>query len=290
MLYPHYSRLLEWYRSQTEGHSSKVRVAFEQTIRLLVMGLSRLKGVRFPSRAIGGWWWTWRFRWELLAGWFEYDTLAWCHRLVSPGAIALDIGAHIGYYSWNLSRLVSTTGKVISYEPSPENYPILVSNCLSMRASNVVPINAAVSDMNGEVDLYVSPGNSNHSLNPGYTHYEQVIKVPALNLASHLPSLGISAVNFVKIDTEGSEIRVLRGMRNTIRNSPSLAMVVEMNPVALAAAGFTPADLLTTIKSLGFLPRVIASNARLIPPADVYQGPCINLLCVRADAPNNLIQ
>ena len=117
-------------------------------------------------------------------------------------------------------RDVGPTGKVNSFESLPVNCTVLVRNLRDSKYANVVPVHAALSDESGQAQLYVSPGHSNHSLNPGYTDYQDTINVPAMSADDYLNILVNPRVDFVKMDVEGSEIRVSKGMERTIAHSP----------------------------------------------------------------------
>jgi len=144
-------------------------------------------------------------------------------------------------------------------------------------------VHAAVSNISGSVNLYISPGHSNHSLNPGYTDYQDTITVPATTVDDHLRTLGNPEIDFVKLDVEGSEVRVLQGMEHTISRSPNLMMIVELNPRALPAGGYTPEDLLGIIQSYGFKPREITARGKLVDPFDNQSDETRNLLCLKSE-------
>jgi len=279
-------------RYGTPGYSSPLttRAFLEWPIRLLAVILGRLRGIRFPKRAIGGWWWIWRYRFEMLVGWYEYPTSLWMHRLVRPGMIVADVGAHIGYFSRLLSRLVGPTGKVLAFEPSPENYPLLIHNLSRAGARNVLPIQAAVADKPGRPLLYVSPGHSNHSLFSGYTENEAAVAVDAVTVDDFCRNHSIGRLDLVKIDAEGAEPQVLAGMRSMLSANPQLAMIVEVNPIALRAAGSSPEQLLGLLRQYGFLPQLIEPNGRLALPADQDFSGGPNLLCLRGDSWDALCQ
>lgn len=279
-----YQKVLEAYQRRSDTPRSALRKSVEWAAILLVQGLRLGMGVRFPQRAVGGWWWTWRFRLELLTGWFEYDTVQWCRRFITPGMVVADIGAHIGYYTWLFSRLVGPEGKVLAFEAMEENFHILAHNVRARRAWSAEPIHAAICDLVGEVDLFVSPGNSNHSLVQGYTAHVGVDRVPATSLDAVLAARGWPALHFLKSDTEGSEIRVLAGMRETLDRNPHLVMIVELNPRALKAAGLAPSDLIQLIDTLGYKAREIRPDGVLGEPYEDRSDASRNLLCMREAA------
>lgn len=251
----------------------------------VVQGVQFLRwrqAMEFPARGTGGWWWLWRWKFEMLMGWFEWESLVWTRRLVKPGMTVIDLGANVGYYTRLFSDLVGPRGRVFAFEPNPENLVALRSNLSSPRYSNVEICPFAASDQDGTATLFVSPGHSNHSLIEGYTAAETKLEIPVVTIDRFLKNREIAAVDFVKMDIEGGESRALQGMRETIRSSPRFRLLVECNPLALRSAGSTPADFLRLISSLGLNPEAILEDASLgllpdVTTIDLY----VNLLCSR---------
>lgn len=231
--------------------------------KAMVNLLMRIQRVQFPARQLGGEEWIYQWRLSFLTNTLEKESLGWCRKMIRPGMVAVDVGAHIGYYTRIFSHLVGSSGRVFSFEPSSENFPVLLKNLSNRRHKNVTAFNQAVGAKEMLGTLFVSPGHSNHSLNAGFTEsvgQEQVEIVP-LDLV--LSQQGISQVDFIKVDVEGSEIRVLNGMRGMIAKSPNLHMLVECNPKALRAGGFAPMDLLLLIENLGFEAHFILPDGSL---------------------------
>lgn len=258
-----YSKVIDTYVALNPNKNSFFRYLIERGVEIIVRTRMALSNIKFPRRVIGGWWWTWRWRLEILAGWYEHSVTAWCHRLIRPGMVVVDIGAHIGYYTWLFSKLTGHTGKIVAYEASPENFSNLVHNIKMKRLKNVYPIQAAVCDRSRSVDLFVSPGHSNHSLIKGYTTHDAVIEVAGTNLDNSLASIGISHVDFIKIDAEGAEPNILRGMSRILENSPSLIMLIELSPNALRAAGIDVRNFLLQIADCGLIAKVIYKDSKI---------------------------
>ncbi|MSP13030.1 MAG: FkbM family methyltransferase [Chloroflexi bacterium] len=278
-----YQRLAQWYVSASPPWPLPIRLLFEWLIRLAAMALAALSGFRFPRKAIGGWWWIWRYRFEMLVGWYEYPTALWIRRLLQPGMVAVDVGAHIGYFTCLFSRLVSPSGKVFAFEPSPDNFLLLRHNLSHRRASNTTFVQAAVADKPGRALLYVSPGHSNHSLVPGYTGSEAAVPVETVSLDQYLSAVGEDRLDLIKIDAEGAEPQILEGMKRILSANPQLAMIIEINPNALSAAGSSPQSLLECLAAQGLVSREILPDGRLADPQnrDFKGGP--NLLCLRPE-------
>jgi len=197
--------------------------------------------------------------------------------------VVVDVGAHIGYYTWLFAKLVGENGRVIAYEASPENFSLLKHNIQVKRLKNVYPINAAVCDRTASVNLYVSPGNSNHSLVKGYTKYEAVLGVKGVTLDDSFASISVTHIDFIKIDAEGAEPSILRGMSGVLEHSPNLAMIIEINPIALKADGIESRKLLSRIADCGFQAKVIRDDGQVIEPEQATPGEIHNLLCLKPD-------
>jgi FkbM family methyltransferase len=266
-----YERVLERYKRRTDSVSARLAGAGIGAAAAL---LGRWQGIGFPERAVGGWWWVERYRFEFLMGWNERAAVTRVQAIVQPGMIVVDVGAHIGYYTRLFARLAGPTGRVIAFEPHPENFAILRRNVPQSRFPNVTLLECAVGDRNGSLPLYLSPGHSNHSLVRGYTQDVGAIDVQCVTLDSALAQQGIEGIDFLKTDTEGAEMAVLAGASETARRSPRLAMLVELHPAALRCAGVAPEQLVAHLEQMGFVSELLSDAAT----ADVYG----DLLCTRA--------
>jgi FkbM family methyltransferase len=193
------------------------------------------------------------------------------------------VGAHLGFYTRIFSDLVGKKGRVVAFEPCPENLPVLQYNLSRRRYKNVQIVNKAVSSHNGQATLFVAPGHSMHSLNAGYTEEQGRINVETVSLDNFLADLQIARVGFIKIDVEGAEPMVLAGMRQLAASSPDLALLVEYNPVAMRAGGFDPKHMLTLLSELGFDYRCILEDGSLVN-LDPASDRVVNLACRRRAA------
>ena len=191
----------------------------------------------------------------------------------------LDVGAHIGYYTRLFSELAGPGGQVLAFEPERENYAVLGSNVEGL--GNVQTFDVAASDSPARLNLYVSPGSTNHSLIEGFSPAERVEEVQAIDLDSFLDAHGIKRVDFVKIDIEGAEPRALAGMARTIGASAGMRLLIEYNPAALRLSLGSPEKLLDHLEALGFRVEEVLSDEgpAEIPPVDSSQ--IVNLFCRR---------
>jgi len=273
-----YRRLLGRYeRAARDGSHPLFCRSLEHAVSFAAAVLMRWHRFSFPSRATGGWWWIDRYRFEFLAGWMEQDSLLWCRRLVKPGMTVIDIGAHIGFYTRRLAKMVGPGGRVIAFEANPENFAVLQANLRGYR--NVELWNRCVADRDGVFTLHISPGHSNHSLNAGYTASESSLSIPGVALDSFLAARGTAGVGFIKCDTEGAEPQVIEGMAALLKHRPAPALLIEYNPKAMRCGGAEPKDLLDRLESLGYAVRAIGTDGGLVDVPELEGNESCNLLC-----------
>jgi FkbM family methyltransferase len=136
-------------------------------------------------------------------------------RLLARGDAAVDAGANIGYMTSIMARRVGRAGRVDAFEPNPRTFQLLASNVACWDAS-VTLHDAALADVTGTVKLYrASDGDRNEiraSLRPP-ADVGEALTVPAVTLDGAISH----EVKLLKLDTEGSELLVLRGAERLLR-------------------------------------------------------------------------
>lgn len=132
-------------------------------------------------------------------------------RLLRPGWVFYDVGAHAGYHALLASRLVGPSGRVIAFEPHPLNVARLRRHVALNRTSNLQVFAAAVAARSGSGRL-MEGGNSYASrLDP-----DGPIPVPLTSLDEYAEQSGV-VPDAVKIDVEGSESDVIEGAAGILR-------------------------------------------------------------------------
>jgi FkbM family methyltransferase len=156
--------------------------------------------------------------WKGLDGW-EPETLPVFLRLLMPGATVLDIGANTGLYSLFAARR-SPTATVHAIEPVPRVFWILEENIARNKVSNVTCHRLALSNKRGAVTMYVPDDEVPvmASLVEGWRPGSARVEVDACTVDDLVARLGISNLDLIKIDTEGTEHHVVEGAMRTIRN------------------------------------------------------------------------
>jgi FkbM family methyltransferase len=113
--------------------------------------------------------------------------------------VIVDLGANIGLFTTHVSPYFS---KCISVEPTPSHFKILKE--LTKDIGKIQYVNAAISNVTGEMDFYLSETNS--TMNSLSNIYGNSIKVKTYTLKYLLDKYDVEKVDFMKVDIEGSEV------------------------------------------------------------------------------------
>lgn len=185
---------------------------------------------------------------------------------LKSGECFIDVGANIGYLSLLASRFVGQTGRVVAIEPSPREYVRLLRGITLNGAANVVPVNGALGTSAASMSLEVSPCHTglNRLVLSDATRTataEPLISVPVWAADSLLPPLVAGReVGLVKIDTEGAEVLVLRGMRRFLTASKPRRVVVEVTPRYLVKFDTEKGEIYRIMKDLGYQPKLCSDD------------------------------
>ncbi len=201
--------------------------------------------VRLHSYRHKGYWYHGRSR--------EKETMLLFRRMLCPGDSVIEVGGHIGYISLYFKWLVQN-GDVYVFEPGANNLPYI--------RRNVVPkgihlLEKAAGDRNGsDIFFLESLTGQNNSFVRGFKGLENnaanafvghpkvtEVTVEVVRLDDFINSRSI-VPKFVKIDVEGFELSVLKGMREVIRRCcPKIMVEVQADQQEifnmLSAAGYT---------------------------------------------------
>ncbi|MCW8827338.1 MAG: FkbM family methyltransferase [Gammaproteobacteria bacterium] len=131
------------------------------------------------------------------------------------GKTVLDVGANKGIYSYWMSKVVGSDGRVIAFEPQPELESHLNDLAKSFTLPNVTVVNFALSDKSGDETLYrteVGCGGASFTPQDGL---EQVT-VHRIPLDEYVKRESLTDIAFIKADVEGHEIDVFRGAEETL--------------------------------------------------------------------------
>ncbi|MFZ0547269.1 MAG: FkbM family methyltransferase [Candidatus Promineifilaceae bacterium] len=139
---------------------------------------------------------------------------------LQPGDVLFDVGANIGFFTVISAKLVGPQGHVYAFEPLPDNFSALSHNIALNDFSNVTLINSAVADESGQGELlvaYYSGGSSLSTVATPPPDLKESMVVQTVAVDDFLADGSKRRPKMVKIDVEGAELTVMRGMVETIR-------------------------------------------------------------------------
>lgn len=158
---------------------------------------------------------------------YESEYIIFLRKYMEKGGVIVDIGAHTGLYTLLLAPAFS---RAVLFEPDPETFLLLRKN-LSINALDcATAILAAASDKSGEGQLKVTgkySGTTRLAASDESSDDDHIISVQLLTLDEVVAQLGIQRINFLKIDTEGHELNVLRGAFQILEKSRGALVLYE---------------------------------------------------------------
>ncbi|MGE5645391.1 MAG: FkbM family methyltransferase [Acidobacteriota bacterium] len=218
-------------------------------------------------------------------GHLEPGLVRYLERTVAPGAVFVDAGANIGIVTLVAARLAGPRGKVYSFEPAPHTFAILKDNIQVngfLESGRIDFRELALADRTGEAPFFVYAADSGHNtLFAGGGPADRIqVKTAALDdvLA---PGTRVDAI---KIDAEGAEPLIWRGMRRVLADNPDVTVILEFDPGHLARAGSGAAAFLDEIEEAGFAVSRIEEPSGELRPAPreaLLAGGTVNLVARR---------
>ncbi|HZW91448.1 MAG TPA: FkbM family methyltransferase [Candidatus Eremiobacteraceae bacterium] len=164
-----------------------------------------------------------------------------------PGATFVDVGCNKGDFALAAARLVGSGGRVLAFEPHPENCRWTRKSIAKNGYRNIDLQQLALSDTNGTATLHLGEKSGFHSLIGGLAQRnEGTIAVKTRRLDDLL--LGMGWIDAIKIDVEGAEMQVLRGAQETLAAQRSLAVLLDVH----SHLGVNAEEVCAFLRGLGF--------------------------------------
>jgi FkbM family methyltransferase len=183
-------------------------------------------------------------------GYYEKGLIDFLQKNIPENGILLDIGANIGSISMPLSQIRSDI-KIIAVEASPWIFSILKKNIALNNVTNISAINFAVYSESGKKLPMYAPKDlfGKGSLKSVYTKDAEMVET--ITIDDIKKNFNLPAIHFIKVDVEGFEASVFRGMSQiTLKDKPSI--VFEFSEWAEVAAGFNAREAQSVILSKGY--------------------------------------
>lgn len=194
---------------------------------------------------------------------YEPATVRCLVERLGPGYTFVDVGANHGYFSVLAARLVGPTGHVFAFEPNPAVFEQLAEHVECNGLTNVTAERKALAEREGTLELFVSACAANSglsSITPGSQAFasgslgrDRHVQVHATTFDRWRRARGVKRIDLLKIDVEGAEMLVLRGMAETLAEAPPAGIICESHGVGgtnedearrmLVARGYDASDL-----------------------------------------------
>ncbi|HVT73232.1 MAG TPA: FkbM family methyltransferase [Lacunisphaera sp.] len=195
-------------------------------------------------------------------GWMGRRESAALARSVRPGMTVLDVGGNLGLYTLLLSRLVGPAGRVVTFEPDPALFALLRHNIARNGCANIEAHNLALGRTHARLRLRRLILNSgDNTLGPGGSGwFRREVEVEVVALDEFRPGW---RPDFVKIDVQGWELDVLRGMEQSLAAEPPPILHLEYWPAGFRRAGYAARDLVAFLRARRFRLHRVDTGAEL---------------------------
>lgn len=190
---------------------------------------------------------------------FESGTLYFIRDRLRAGQTVLDVGANVGYFSLLFSKIVGHTGRVLAFEPGEfsvkllrENKKINGYNWLEVYQAALGEKDKIVSFNSGKpgMDVYNSCGDICHpSADPSQF---QKVEIKQLRGDSWFESHNINHIDLMKLDVEGGEYGVIKGMFKMFEQRKVSVLLIEITYEMSKAFGYQPKDIISLLRQFGY--------------------------------------
>ena len=194
-------------------------------------------------------------------GVFEPYTTEVIKQNISNGDLVMDIGANIGYFTLIMAKGIRENGKVFSFEPEPKNFELLKKNVEINNYSNVILEKKAIGNKTGIAKLYLADRKNNifysgmHRIfrSDLVSQISNPVSINIIKLDDYLQDLKfIKKIRLIKIDVEGAEFDVLKGMSKILDENKGIKIVMEFSSENLEDYGSNPSDVMDFLINKGF--------------------------------------
>jgi FkbM family methyltransferase len=200
--------------------------------------------------------------------------------LVGSGNVVIEAGGNIGYMSVYFAKLCGPAGKVIVFEPSPQNLQYLRRNIVNL--PQVIVVEKAVGSSSGPRELFIEELTGQN--NTFYADYDvftnnataagydgggyRSLRVDVITIDEYCEANNVHP-DFIKIDIEGAELEALQGSERTIQQDKPRIMVEVSRNIP---------EVLGWLSSRGYL---LFDDARL--PVETTTQQLCNVFCLHRE-------
>ena len=194
-------------------------------------------------------------------GAYERPVMALLEAELRPGDVAVDVGAHVGVHALAMAR---RGARVVAFEPTPDSAAALRA-AAARNGLAVEVVELALGDAAGTVELLADPryGAADAGVRSQFGAGEVVARARADTFDAWAQRCGLDRLDVVKVDVEGAEVLVLRGMGETLARLRPWLVIVEIKDVVMERGPGDEAQLHALLAAAGYAPTgaVLQHNA-----------------------------
>lgn len=236
-LYDYYLRYLQW---RTDGSPVRSINGSEMALSLTDAGISRELFL-------------YRIREQTTVDRFEHE-LRLLRAEVSGPVRVLEIGANIGYFALSETRALGERAEIHAFEPDARNLPLLHKNISQNSYGDQIQVSsAAIGSEIGQATLrWSTHSNRNLLASDGgsdemdhryaealsLTGETRVVDVWSVDAYCQDQGMAFGDINVIRMDVEGYEAEILRGMESVLRANGPLVLFVEIHPHLLSESEY----------------------------------------------------
>lgn len=169
---------------------------------------------------------------------------------IRPGDVFVDGGSHLGFYTLLAARKFEGNGLVMSFEPQPDTFNLLLKNVERNGFTPVVCLEKmALTNANGRFAFNQEEESMLSSLLLDNGTHQRVIRVSGIRLDDFLTEKGQNRVDVIKLDLEGAEPMAFEGMAASLQSARLL--IFEINGPQLSRMDVDPLELIDRVVRLG---------------------------------------
>ncbi|OQY36538.1 MAG: hypothetical protein B6243_02910 [Anaerolineaceae bacterium 4572_5.2] len=190
---------------------------------------------------------------------YEKSEIAFFKKYCREDMVFVDIGSNVGLYSALALHTLNSDGRIIALEPHPESFTLLSKNVEvnqkergAADAPQIDIFQMAASSQSGSRTLALNPENKADNRVSDAPEEWESIPIEAKSMDNLLAEQEIEEVNFVKMDVQGYEHRIVAGFTETLRRSKRTIVLTEFWPQGMNASGGDAHTYLQDLSDLGF--------------------------------------
>ncbi len=217
--------------------------------------------------------------------WFE-DEIKFLRILLKPGMNVVDIGANFGVYSLAIAKVIGSSGAVWAFEPASNTANHLRKSIAENGFDHITVIEKGLSDHQGEATFHLSSNSELNSLQ-AVTSSVDTETVQLTTLAEAAKEFEWPDIDFIKLDAEGEEGRIVEAAKGVLDEMSPLVMF------ELKHGKQINLPLIKKFESLGYSSYRLVPGLNMLMPFDSNQKPdsyLLNLFCCKEDRAEELEQ